>query len=84
MKQYLLKLIFAIIAIIIAYEFTIGKEIKKINQKANFILTKEGRKDGLEKIKKEMKRAIKKKHYLDNEEKELIKAFIKKIQSELK
>jgi len=84
MKQYILKLIFAIFAIIVAYEFTIGKEVKKINQKASFILTKEGRKDGIEKIKKEMRRAIKKENYLDKDERELLKAFINKIQSELK
>lgn len=83
MKQYLLKLILFLVALIIAYEFTIGKEIKKINQKTSLFLTKEGRKLGVEKFKKEIKKGIEKEQYLNKEEKELIKAFIQKIKSEL-
>ena len=36
MKQYIYKIIIVIIAIIVVYEFTIGKEISKLNENKLF------------------------------------------------
>jgi len=83
MKQFIFKSIIAIFAIILAYEFTIGKEIKKINNEIGSILTKEGRKETISKIKKEMKKGIKKEKIFDDEERELVRSFILKIKKEL-
>ena len=64
MKQFIYKTIVAIIAIVLVYELTIAKQIKEFTSQSEIILTKEGRKDGVEKIREELKKAIKKERYL--------------------
>ena len=83
MKQYIYKTIIAIIAIILVYEFTVGKQIKQFTSQSNVILSKEGRKETVEKLREEIKKAIKKERYLSKEDAKLINEFIKKINSEL-
>ena len=84
MKQYIYKIIIAVIALIIVFEFTIGKTINKFNQKAEILFTKEGRKEMVESVKSEMQKAIKKENYLTEDERILINKFILKIKNELK
>ena len=57
MKQYIYKIIIVIIAIIVVYEFTIGKEISKLNEKIESFGSVEGRKKIVESIKKEIRKA---------------------------
>jgi hypothetical protein len=83
MKQYLYKIIIAVIAIIITFEFTIGKEISQINEKINLFGTAEGRKNIIESVKKEMRKANQRENYLDEDEKELIRNFLIKIKKEI-
>ena len=83
MKKYIYKVLIAAVAIILVYKFTIGKEINQINQKINYFSTSDGRKSIIDSLKKEIKKANNKENYLDEEEKILIKNFIKKIQKEL-
>ena len=83
MRSYIYKTIITIIAIIVAIEFTIGKEISQINEKINYFGTAEGRKEIIISLKKEIKKANEKENYLDDEERELIKNFILKIKKEL-
>ncbi len=83
MRNYIYKTIIAVIALIVVFEFTIGKTIKKITSQTDTILTREGRKDMVKSIKNEMRKAVKKENYLKEEERVLINSFIKKIQSEL-
>tara|TARA_B110000285_G_scaffold74647_1_gene85995 strand:- start:967 stop:1230 length:264 start_codon:yes stop_codon:yes gene_type:complete len=83
MRQYIYKILIAIIALIIVFEFTLGKTINKINQKIETFTTKEGRKEMVISVKSEMKKAIKKENYLDEDERILIKKFIEKIKNEL-
>ena len=84
MKQFIYKTIVAIIAIVLVYELTIAKQIKEFTSQSEIILTKEGRKDGVEKIREELKKAIKKERYLSKEDARLINQFIRKIRNELK
>ena len=84
MRQYIYKIIIAVIALIIVFEFTIGKTINKFNQKAEILFTKEGRKEMVESVKSEMQKAIKKENYLTEDERILINKFILKIKNELK
>ena len=79
MKQFIYKTIVAIIAIVLVYELTIAKQIKEFTSQSEIILTKEGRKDGVEKIREELKKAIKKERYLSKEDAKLINQFIRKI-----
>ena len=83
MRSYIYKTIITIIAIIVAFEFTIGKEISQINEKINYFGTADGRKEIIISLKKEMKKANEKENYLDDEERELIKNFILKIKKEI-
>ena len=84
MRQYIYKTIIAVVALIIVFEFTIGKTINKFNQKAEIIFTKEGRKGMVSSVKYEMQKAIDKENYLAEDERILINKFILKIKNELK
>ncbi len=84
MKQFLYKTIIAVIAVVLVYEFTIAKQIKKFSSQGDVFFSKEGRKEGVEKIREEIKKAIKKDRYLTEEDAKLINQFISKIIIELK
>ena len=84
MKQFIYKTIVAIIAVVLIYEFTIAKQIKQFSSQIDIIFSKEGRKDGVQKLREEIKKAIKKDRYLSEEDAKLINKFIKKIAIELK
>ena len=83
MKQFIYKMIVFIIAVIIIYEFTIGKQISQFGGKVDAISSKEGRKETVNKLKEEMRKAVKKERYLSKEDAKLINEFILKIQKEL-
>ena len=84
MKQFIYKTIIVIIAIVVIYEFTISKHIKQVTEQSEILLSKEGRKEGIEKLREEIKKAIKKERYLSKEDAKLINEFIQKIAIELK
>ena len=84
MKQFIYKTIVAIIAIVLVYEFTIAKQIKKFSSQGDILLSKEGRKEGVEKLREEIKKAINKERYLSKEDAKLINQFLNKILLELK
>ena len=84
MKPFIYKTIIIIVALIILFEFTIGTKINEISEKFNYLTTKEGRKEGVVKIREEMKKAIKKERYLSKEDAKLINQFIRKIRNELR
>ena len=84
MKQFIYKTIVAIIAIVLVYEFTIAKQIKKFSSQGDILLSKEGRKEGVQKLREEIKKAINKERYLSEEDAKLINQFLNKILLELK
>jgi len=83
-RNYIYKTLIAVIALIIVFEFTIGKTLNKITDQTDILLTKEGRKEMVNSIKIEMKKAVKKENYLKKDERILINKFIAKIKKELK
>ena len=83
MKNYIYKIIIFIIATIIIFEFTIGKHINQFNEKVEYFTTKEGRKEIVSSLKKEIRKANQKENYLDEEERILLRDFIEKIKKEL-
>lgn len=83
MRIYIYKIIIATIALIIAFEFTIGRKFNQIDEISSNFLTKEGRKEMINSIKNEMEKATKKKNYLREDERILINNFISKIRDEL-
>ncbi len=84
MRNYIYKTLIAVIALIIVFEFTIGKTLNKITDQTDILLTKEGRKEMVNSIKIEMEKAVKKENYLKKDERILINKFITKIKKELK
>ena len=83
MRNYIYKVIIATIALIMVFEFTVGRKFNQIDEITNNFLTKEGRKDTINSIKNEMKKATEKKNYLGEEERILINKFISKVKDEL-
>ncbi len=84
MKQYIYKVIIALIAVVLVYEFTLGKVIKKYTDKLNYISTKEGRKEFVISLREEINKGVKKERYLSKEDAILLNQFITKIKKELK
>ena len=64
MRQYIYKTIIIVIALILVFEFTIGKTINKFDQKIETLFSKDGRKETIVSIKNEMQKAIDKENYL--------------------
>ncbi len=77
-------MIVAIIAVVLVYEFTIGKLIKKYSDKFNYISTKDGRKELVISLREEIQKGVKKERYLSKEDAKLLNQFIRKIQKELR
>ena len=84
MKNFIYKIIVVVIATILVYEFTIGKKISEFGNRIDGISSKEGRKDTVNKLREEIKKAIKKERYLSKEDAKLIGEFIRKVQKEIK
>tara|TARA_B100001123_G_C15003961_1_gene904683 strand:+ start:377 stop:622 length:246 start_codon:yes stop_codon:yes gene_type:complete len=76
-------MVVVVLAVVLIYEFTIGKKISQFGGKIEAISSKEGRKETINKLRTEIKRAIKKDRYLSKEDAELINQFISKIKEEL-
>ena len=83
MKIFVYKTIFVILCVYILYQFTIGKKIEYYEYKLNNLTTDQGRENIRDKIREEIKKANEKEKILNDEDKELIKKFISKIQKEL-
>ena len=83
MRQFIYKMIVAALAIILVFEFTIGKKISQFGGKVDAISSKEGRKETVNKLREEIQKAVKKERYLSKEDAKLINEFILKIQKEL-
>ena len=83
MRQYIYKTLIAILALVLVFEFTIGKTINKFDKKIEALFSKEGRKNTIISIKEEMQKAIDKENYLSSDERILINDFINKIRREL-
>ena len=83
MRQFIYKIIVVVLAIILVYEFTIGKKISQFGGKVDAITSKEGRKETVNKLREEIQKAVKKERYLSKEDAKLINQFILKIQKEL-
>ena len=83
MREYIYKIIIFAIAMIVIFEFTIGKEISQINERVSYFTSSDGRKEMITSLKEEIEKANKKENYLDEEERILIRDFIIKIKKEL-
>jgi hypothetical protein len=84
LKTFILKLLVSVIFIYLLFEFTVGKRIDYFEDKVTKISNKENREDFKSKILEELDKANNKDFILDEKERKIISAFIKKINNELK
>ena len=83
MRDYIYKVIIFSIAIIIIFQFTIGEQISRVTDKIEIFTSADGRKQVVESLKKEIRKANERENYLDDDERELLRNFILKIKREL-
>ena len=83
MRSYIYKTLIAVVALIVVFEFTIGRTLNKITKQTEILLTKEGRKEIVNSVKNEMQKAVDRENYLKEDERILINNFLKKIKKEL-
>ena len=84
MRQFIYKVLIVVVGIILVYELTIGKQIAQFKERTNILISKEGRRDGVNKLRNEIKKAVNKDRYLSKEDAILLNQFISKIKDELK
>ena len=84
MKQFIYKTLIIVLGIVLVYEFTIGKQIAQFKDRTNILISKEGRRDGVNKLRNEIKKAVNKDRYLSKEDAILLNKFINKSRDELK
>tara|TARA_Y100001970_G_C13558004_1_gene520090 strand:+ start:163 stop:435 length:273 start_codon:yes stop_codon:yes gene_type:complete len=84
MRQFLYKTLIVIVGIVLVYEFTIGKQIAQFKERTNILISKEGRRDGVDKLRNEIQKAVNKDRYLSKKDAILLNKFISKIKGELK
>ena len=83
MKSFIYKMIIVVIFLIILFEFTIGKRIDPISQNINKFSNEQGRKELINKLRKEMKKGVDKEYMLKEEDRVLIYNFFNKLMKEI-
>lgn len=83
MKIFVYKTIFVVICVYILYAFTIGKKINYYEHNLKSLTNDQGREQIRNKVRSELKKAIEKDQILKDEDRDLLKKFITKIQNEL-
>ena len=83
MKIFLYKLLISLVAFYIFFEITIGSKIDYVEKTLNSFKDDNQRILMKDKLKEELRKAIKKENYLTEDERYLISSFIEKIKNEL-
>jgi len=83
MRSFIYKMIIVAFLIIIVFEFTVGKRIDPIAQNINKFSNEQGRKELIEKLRKEMRKGLEKEYMIKEDDRILINKFLKKLQSEI-
>ena len=84
MKSFVYKTIFLSLVIFLLFQLTIGVKIRQFEERLNNLKSKENIEVVKNKIRKEMRSAVKKERILNEEDALLIKQFLNKINFEIK
>lgn len=84
MKIFIYKSIIVFFLLIIAFHVTVNYKLRSYEKELKSLGSEENREKYKNKIKDEMRKAIKKENYFTVEEKNLINDFLQKIKKELK
>ena len=83
MKIFVYKALFVFLCIFLLFQFTIGYRIKQLESRLEYFQSKENIETLKNKLRDEMRNAIKKENYLNPDDAKLINEFINKIKKEL-
>ena len=83
MRGFIYKTIIIVFLFIIGFEFTIGKRIDPIVENINTFSDKQGRKELVNKLRKEMRKGLEKEYLLKEDDRILIYNFFNKLKSEI-
>ena len=83
MRIFIYKLVIIAFLFIVVFEFTIGKRIDPITENMNKFSNEQGRKELINKLRKEMRKGLEKEYMLKEDDRILINKFINKLISEI-
>ena len=83
MRSFIYKALIVTFIFIIAFEFTIGKRLDPIVQNINKFSNEQGRKELINKLRKEMRKGLNKEYILKEDDRILINRFINKLSNEI-
>jgi len=83
MRGFIYKTIIITFIFIIGFEFTIGKRIDPIVENIDKFTNEQGRKELINKLRKEMKKGLEKEYMLKEEDRVLIYNFFNKLMAEI-
>lgn len=83
MKIFVYKVVFLMFCLFLLFNFTIGYQVRKIEDKILNISSKNKIEEFKVKLKKEIKSGLKKENIFQDDERELIRDFLQKIILEL-
>ena len=83
MKIFVYKTLFVFVCVFILFQLTVGVKIKQLNNQLNQLKSQENIYHLKNKLRNELKNAVKKENYLSPEDAKLINDFLNKIKKEL-
>ena len=83
MRGFIYKAIIIAFIFIIGFEFTIGKRIDPIVENIDKFTNEQGRKELVNKLRKEMRKGLEKENMLKEDDRVLIYKFLNKLKSEI-
>ena len=83
MRKFIYKAIIITFIFIVAFEFTVGKRIDPIMQTLDKLSNEQGRKELINKLRKEMRKGLEKEYILKEDDRILINRFINKLSNEI-
>ena len=83
MRGFIYKTIIIVFLFIIGFEFTILKRIDPIVENIDKFTDEQGRKELVNKLRKEMKKGLEKENMLKEDDRVLIYKFLNKLKSEI-
>ena len=83
MRGFIYKAIIITFIFIVGFEFTIGKRIDPLVENINRFTNEQGRKDLINKLRKEMRKGLEKENMLKEDDRVLIYKFFNKLKSEI-
>ena len=83
MRGFIYKAVIIAFIFIIGFEFTIGKRIDPIVENLNKFTNEQGRKELIDKLRKEMNKGLEKEFMLKEDDRILVYNFFNKLMSEI-